>query len=90
LTNPFKSLANSAKTLLLHDDSKETSPDLIFIYPRIFWMTYPSKEKIEELSKTLETRFPKGSYYIWNVSEHKYDTSYFNNQVTRLFFFMID
>ena len=54
--------------------------DLVFLYPRIFWMTFPSKDKTKALSQFLNTQF-KTNYYIWNVSEHTYDTSIFNGQV---------
>ena len=50
------------------------------MYPRIFWMTFPSKGKIKALSQFLNSQF-KINYYIWNISEHTYDTSIFNNQV---------
>ena len=44
-------------------------------------MTFPSKEKINELSEALNSQFRKNSYFIWNLSEYTYNTKVFNNQV---------
>ena len=54
------------------------------MYPRIFWMAFPSKEKIKPLSQFLNSQFKK-NYYIWNISEHTYDSSIFNGQVINNF-----
>ena len=76
------SFANSAKSILTSsDDPNNHISDLVFVYPRIFWMTYPSPEKIKGLSNTLNAQFKNNNYYVWNVGEQKYDTSLFNNQV---------
>jgi len=87
LTNPLVSLANNAKTMLNYkEESKNRISDFIFIYPRIFWMTFPTKEKIKELGECLNLQFRKNYYYIWNVGEQRYDTSVFNNQVAEFSF----
>ena len=41
-------------------------------------MNYPNKEKIKDIAKYLNEKY-RVNYYIWNVSEHPYDTRYFNN-----------
>ncbi len=56
------------------------SDDIIEITPRVYWMTYPSSEKIHDLSNKLYNQF-KNNYYVWNLSEHTYNTEFFNNQV---------
>lgn len=43
-------------------------------------MAYPTKDNIEVLVNTLND-LSKGRFYIWNISEFKYDTSIFNNNV---------
>lgn len=48
------------------------------ITPTIFWMTFPAPDKIDALSKFLNSRFSH-NYYIWNVSEHEYATEWFQN-----------
>jgi len=67
--------------LIPEEELKSTISDFIFIYPKIFWMTFPTKQKIKGLSQTLNLQFKKNNYYIWNVGEQRYDTSYFHNQV---------
>lgn len=62
----------------VHSPSFE--PEVIHVMDRIYWMNFPSNEKINALSKYLNTTFAK-QYYIWNVSEHKYDVVPFNEQV---------
>jgi hypothetical protein len=78
---PLKNLGKNVKQALSGTDPKDDISDLIFIYPRVFWMTFPSKEKIKDLAACLNDQFKKSGYYIWNLSEHTYDTNYFNNQV---------
>jgi hypothetical protein len=82
LADPLKAFAKNAKEALLSNDpAKDQISDLIFIYPRVFWMTFPTKDKIKDLSNCLNTQFKKNNYYIWNLSEHTYDPTCFHNQV---------
>jgi len=78
ITDPFKGIVNA---LLPREEPKNELSDFIFIYPRIFWMVYPTKEKIQEISDSLNTQFNKNHYFIWNLSEYKYNTKFFRDQV---------
>ncbi len=81
-SSQINSIATNAKSILIPgEEKKKVISDFIFIAPKIFWMTYPSKEKIKCLSDTLNLQFTNNKYYIWNISEERYDTSFFNNQV---------
>jgi len=44
-------------------------------------MVYPTKEKIQEISDSLNTQFNKNHYFIWNLSEYKYNAKFFRDQV---------
>ncbi len=50
------------------------------IYPRVIWMPFPAQENIEIIGDFLNTNFAN-NYFVWNISEHSYDTSIFNDQV---------
>jgi len=78
ITDPFKGIVNA---LLPREEPKNELSDFIFIYPRIFWMVYPTKEKIQEISDSLNTQFNKNHYFIWNLSEYKYNAKFFRDQV---------
>jgi len=54
--------------------------DLIRITDRVYWMTFPDKNKVSTLSKYLNSTFGN-NFYVWNVSEHEYPTEWFQNQV---------
>ncbi|EAS06714.2 PTEN tumor-suppressor protein C2 domain protein (macronuclear) [Tetrahymena thermophila SB210] len=62
------------------DSKHQYEKDVIQIIDRIYWMNFPTQDKIVGLSKYLNERF-KQQYYIWNVSEHKYEVFPFNEQV---------
>ncbi len=47
---------------------------------RIFLMSFPSEDKIKELGEWLNKTY-SDKYLVYNLSEHKYDTSHFQNQV---------
>jgi len=52
------------------------------IADRIYWMNFPSPDTIVKISKLLKEKF-HDSYYIWNISEHKYEVILFNEQVNQ-------
>lgn len=43
-------------------------------------MAFPKQERIGRLAAKLNEEF-RNAYYIWNLSEHDYDTEHFANQV---------
>ena len=45
-------------------------------------MNFPSPDTIVKISKLLKEKF-HDSYYIWNISEHKYEVVLFNEQVNQ-------
>ena len=55
--------------------------EIIPIYSRLYWMPFPSTQTINALSFSIKSICGKSNYYIWNLSEHLYDTSQFNSQV---------
>jgi hypothetical protein len=54
---------------------------VIEIDKRVFWMPYPNKDIIEPLAAHLSERFGSTYYYIWNLSEFRYPTKAFGDQV---------
>ena len=54
------------------------------IIPRVYYIPFPVDQKIQVMSSFLNRTFG-ANYYIWNISEHRYDVSIFNNQVLYLF-----
>jgi hypothetical protein len=82
ITQATKNLGDKAK-VLIQQGIEKSGPKIEFnlIYPRIFWMAYPTNEKSKNLSNVINTQFKKNNYFIWNVSEHKYETALFENQV---------
>lgn len=76
----FKSLIRIPKENIGQTDFFIFHKDFIEVYPRIFTMPFPIPEKIESTAKYLNQIYGT-NYFIWNVSEHFYDVSYFNNQV---------
>lgn len=54
---------------------------IISIYPRIYWMEFPTKEKIEHIADTIKAFSDNNTFLVWNLSQSKYDTSFFSSQV---------
>lgn len=52
------------------------------IMPRIFFMSFPTPQLIEQMSENLNKRF-KNDYFIWNLAEETYDIQFFNKQVLK-------
>jgi hypothetical protein len=59
----------------------EVFKEIIEITDRIIVIPFPAKEKIKDLAKYFNTKYAH-NYLIYNLSEHKYDTSPFKNQVS--------
>ena len=57
------------------------------IVPRVYYIPFPTEPKISVMSSFLNKTFGP-NYYIWNISEHSYDISKFNNQVNEYFYMM--
>ncbi|KRX04032.1 C2 domain [Pseudocohnilembus persalinus] len=64
----------------LHKNKINLDKQLIQVTERVYWMPYPSNEQIIPLSKALNEKYGE-NYFIWNVSEHKYQGFPFNNQI---------
>ncbi|CAK73650.1 unnamed protein product (macronuclear) [Paramecium tetraurelia] len=91
LVPKFKGIANSYKNLASHTkqiasntldklNKQAIQGDIVAISNRLFWMEYPSNDKIEKLSSYLNTNH-QNHYYIWNVGEREFTTEWFCNQV---------
>ena len=48
-------------------------------------MEYPDRDKVQKLSARLNGKYGS-NYMIYNMSEHAYDTGYFQGQVTDIRF----
>jgi len=57
---------------------------IVSIYPKIYWMEFPSKEKIAHIADTIKAFSDQNSFLVWNLSQTKYDTSFFSSQVAEL------
>lgn len=62
--------------------------ELIEIIPRVYYIPFPIDKKRQVMSSFLNKTFG-ANYYIWNISEHSYDISGFNNQVAIMCEFLI-
>lgn len=83
ITKNAKSTINNIKTQMQEKklDYQETNfwSELVEITPRVYYIPFPTENKINVMSSFLNKTFG-ANYYIWNISEHKYDISKFNNQ----------
>ncbi|CAD8068749.1 unnamed protein product [Paramecium sonneborni] len=84
IANSYKNLANQTKQIASNTIDKLSKQailgDIVAISNRLFWMEYPSNDKIEKLSSYLNTNY-QNHYYIWNVGEREFTTEWFCNQV---------
>ncbi|CAK93060.1 unnamed protein product (macronuclear) [Paramecium tetraurelia] len=84
IANSYKSLASQTKQIASNTIDKLSKQaiqgDIVAISNRLFWMEYPSNDKIEKLSSYLNTNH-QNHYYIWNVGEREFTTEWFCNQV---------
>ena len=79
-----KNTQNVIQNIKLNDKENifQKDKDIIEIHPRINITIFPSEEKIKSMSEFLNMNFST-NYFIWNLSEISYDSSYFNNQVLK-------
>ncbi|CAD8148396.1 unnamed protein product [Paramecium octaurelia] len=84
IANSYKSLASQTKQIASNTIDKLSKQaiqgDIVAISNRLYWMEYPSNDKIEKLSSYLNTNH-QNHYYIWNVGEREFTTEWFCNQV---------
>lgn len=67
------------------DEGEGQERDVILIDERLYWITFPTKENSEKIVRTL-SEISNGKFYVWNLSEHTYDTTLFKNNVIALAF----
>ena len=58
---------------------------MLRVTARIIVIRFPGQERITLIAKELTETF-KNSYMVYNLSEHKYDTSHFNHNVIEYYF----